>query len=135
MFGKGISRSGDILDLAASIDVIKKSGAWFYLGEERMGQGRENAKQFLLERPETAEKLEADIRDAIKQSREQARQERQQRSEQRKTQLKNQMGSTEDREEDDDELDDLPMQEDAPAPKRRSAAVSIDADDFGDDDI
>ena len=58
MFGKGISREGDILDLAAKYDVIVKSGAWYsYLGE-KIGQGRENAKQYLAENPDVMKEVE-----------------------------------------------------------------------------
>lgn len=52
MYGEGISREGDILDLAAEVDIIKKSGAWYSYNETRIGQGRENAKQFLKEHPD-----------------------------------------------------------------------------------
>lgn len=62
MFGKGISRSGDILDLAASIDVIKKSGAWYAYEGEKIGQGRENAKSYLEANPEVMEKVEQKVR-------------------------------------------------------------------------
>lgn len=62
MFGKGISREGDILDLAAEIDVIRKSGAWYAYKEERIGQGRENAKIYLAEHPEVMEEVEAQVR-------------------------------------------------------------------------
>ena len=62
MFGKGISRSGDILDLAASIDVIKKSGAWYAYEGEKIGQGRENAKAYLEANPEIMEKVEQKVR-------------------------------------------------------------------------
>ena len=132
MYGEGISRTSELVDLGVEYDLVKKSGAWFYLGEERMGQGRENAKQYLLERPEVAEKLEEDIREAIKQSREKARLERQERNEKRRAQLQSQMGADTGSAE---EPESFPTEEDAPAPKRRSAAVSIDADDFGDEDI
>ena len=62
MFGQGISRSGDILDLAAKYDVIVKSGAWYsYLGE-KIGQGRENAKQYLQDNPEVMKEVESKVR-------------------------------------------------------------------------
>ena len=63
MFGKGISKSGDILDLAASIDVINKSGAWYAYNGEKIGQGRENAKEYLETHPEIMETVEKLIRD------------------------------------------------------------------------
>ena len=62
MFGKGISREADILDLAAKYDVIVKSGAWYsYLGE-KIGQGRENAKQYLAENPDVMKEVEDKVR-------------------------------------------------------------------------
>ena len=62
IFGKGISREGDLLDLAAAANVVQKSGAWYaYLGE-KIGQGRENAKQFLAENPDVAREIETAVR-------------------------------------------------------------------------
>ncbi|EEP29173.1 RecA protein [Shuttleworthella satelles DSM 14600] len=63
MFGQGISRSGDILDLAVDIDIINKSGAWYAYEGEKIGQGRENAKKYLEEHPELMERIEQLIRD------------------------------------------------------------------------
>ncbi|MEF9945006.1 MAG: recombinase RecA [Lachnospiraceae bacterium] len=62
MFGKGISKEGDVLDLAAGIDLINKSGAWYAYNGDKIGQGRENAKGYLLEHPEIIEELEEKIR-------------------------------------------------------------------------
>lgn len=62
MFGEGISMVGDILDLAASIDVINKSGAWYAYESNKIGQGRENAKQYLKEHPEICETVTAKVR-------------------------------------------------------------------------
>ncbi len=62
MFGKGISREGDILDLAASIDVVNKSGAWYAYNGEKIGQGRENAKTYLSTHPEAMDEIEAKVR-------------------------------------------------------------------------
>lgn len=62
MFGKGISREGDVLDLAAKNDVIMKSGAWYSYNGERIGQGRENAKKYLAEHPEMFEEVEKQVR-------------------------------------------------------------------------
>ncbi|MCI1723690.1 MAG: recombinase RecA [Lachnospiraceae bacterium] len=64
MFGKGISRSGDILDLAVEDDIVEKSGAWFAYKGEKIGQGRENAKQYLEENPSVMEEIEAQVREA-----------------------------------------------------------------------
>jgi len=63
MFGEGISREGDLLDMGVSFGVVDKSGAWFSLGDERLGQGRENVKQFLREHPEIAASIERTIRE------------------------------------------------------------------------
>ena len=62
MFGKGISKEGDILDLAASIDVINKSGAWYAYNGDKIGQGRENAKLYLSTHPEVMNEIEAKVR-------------------------------------------------------------------------
>lgn len=62
MFGEGISTAGDILDLAASIDVINKSGAWYAYEGNKIGQGRENAKQYLKENPAIMEAVESKVR-------------------------------------------------------------------------
>lgn len=63
MFGKGISKEGDILDLAASIDVVNKSGAWYAYKGDKIGQGRENAKLFLAQNPEIMNEIEAKVRE------------------------------------------------------------------------
>jgi recombination protein RecA len=62
MFGKGISKEGDILDLATSIDVINKSGAWYAYNGEKIGQGRENAKLYLAQNPQMMAEVEAKVR-------------------------------------------------------------------------
>ncbi len=61
MYGEGISKEGSLLDIGIDNDVIQKSGAWFAYGDERLGQGRENAKQFLKENDEVRERILADI--------------------------------------------------------------------------
>lgn len=63
MFGQGISKEGDILDLAAEINVINKSGAWYAYNGDKIGQGRENAKKFLRENPEICDEVEQKVRD------------------------------------------------------------------------
>ena len=68
MYGSGISRVGEILDLAAQLDIVQRSGAWFSYGETRLGQGRDNAKQYFIDNPETAEavaKLVMENRDKL----------------------------------------------------------------------
>ena len=62
MYGEGISKTGEILDLAASIELVEKSGAWYSYNGDRIGQGRENAKNFLKDNPEIAMKIEQEIR-------------------------------------------------------------------------
>ena len=62
VFGQGISREGDILDLAANTNVVNKSGAWYAYNGEKIGQGRENAKKFLKENPEICQEIEAKVR-------------------------------------------------------------------------
>ena len=64
MFGKGISREGDILDLAASNNIVVKSGAWFSYNGDKIGQGRENAKQYLIDHPDIMNEIEAKVREA-----------------------------------------------------------------------
>jgi len=61
MYGTGISREGDLVDLGVECNVVDKSGSWFSYGQERIGQGRENAKQFLVEHPETAAAIEQKV--------------------------------------------------------------------------
>lgn len=121
MYGEGISRVGELVDLGVKYDLVRKSGAWFYIGETRIGQGRENAKQYMRDNPEIAAKLEEDIRKAIVEAREKAKAERLANSPRARAAA---------------ETAAQPEQAEEEKPrKRRSAAVSIDADDFGDDDI
>ena len=63
MFGKGISIVGDIVDLAANVDIINKSGAWYSYNGQKIGQGRENTKQYLEQNPEILAELDAKIRE------------------------------------------------------------------------
>ena len=62
MFGEGISKYGELVDLGVQLDLVQKSGSWFAMGETRLGQGKDAAKQYLRDNPEVAEQLEADIR-------------------------------------------------------------------------
>ena len=62
MYGEGISRTGDLIDLAVDKRIVEKSGAWFAYGGERLGQGRENAKQFLKDNPEVCAAIEDRVR-------------------------------------------------------------------------
>ena len=65
MFGKGISREGELLDYGVKLDIIDKSGAWFSYGATKLGQGKENAKEFLRQNPEIAAEIEAKIKEAM----------------------------------------------------------------------
>jgi len=62
MYGEGISRHGDILDMATELDIVNKSGAWYSYGDVRLGQGRENSKDYLKENPELTVELEQKVR-------------------------------------------------------------------------
>jgi recombination protein RecA len=62
MFGRGISREGDVLDLAANLDIIVKSGTWYAYEGNKIGQGRENAKQFLAQNPDVMEEVVHKVR-------------------------------------------------------------------------
>ena len=62
MYGEGISMLGELIDLGVKLDLVQKSGSWYSMGETRIGQGRDSAKQYLRDNPEIAAKLESDIR-------------------------------------------------------------------------
>lgn len=72
MFGEGISREGDILDLAANVGIVNKSGAWYAYNGDKIGQGRENAKQLLKDNPQLCEEIEQKVRDHFKAKMEEA---------------------------------------------------------------
>jgi recombination protein RecA len=61
IYGEGISREGDVLDLAVERNMVEKSGTWYAFGGQRIGQGRENAKQFLKENPKVLEQMENEV--------------------------------------------------------------------------
>lgn len=63
MYGEGISRTGEIIDLAVKANIIEKSGSWYSHGDKRIGQGKENVKQFLKDNPELAEEIEQQVRE------------------------------------------------------------------------
>ena len=63
MFGKGISKEGDVLDLAANLGIIVKSGAWYAYQDAKIGQGRENAKLYLKNNPQIMEEVERKVRE------------------------------------------------------------------------
>ena len=63
MYGEGISKWGELVDLAVQLDLINKSGSWFSIGDERIGQGRDNAKLYLQEHPDVADRIEQEVRE------------------------------------------------------------------------
>ncbi|MCA1040849.1 recombinase RecA [Bacillus infantis] len=63
MYGEGISKEGEIIDMGSELDIVQKSGSWYSYNEERLGQGRENAKQFLKENPDLRLTIQKQIRD------------------------------------------------------------------------
>ena len=65
MYGEGISKFGELLDMAVELELINKSGSWFSVGDERIGQGRDNAKQYLADHPELADELEKKVREHL----------------------------------------------------------------------
>ena len=110
MYGEGISRTGELVDLGVKYGIVTKSGAWFSMGDMRLGQGREAAKQFFKDHPETADEVQKQIMDKVEEER---------LAEHRKHEAKAAAAAQ-------------PAAAPA-APKASSAkAVSIDADDFDD---
>ncbi|HEV2379897.1 MAG TPA: recombinase RecA [Terriglobia bacterium] len=66
LYGEGISKEGDLIDLAVGLNLVEKSGSWFSFGGERIGQGRENARQFLRDNADFCKKIDLDVRKALK---------------------------------------------------------------------
>jgi len=66
MYGEGISKTGEILDLAVEFEIIKKAGSWFSYGETKLGQGRDAVKSLIKDNPELADELEDKIKTRIK---------------------------------------------------------------------
>ena len=119
MYGEGISMTGELVDLGVKYGIVQKAGAWFSLGDIRLGQGRDNAKLYFKEHPEDAERVRTQIEEAI-------------RKEQAEGLKKGGKPSAKSK----DSTSDA-HEEDAPkpakAPTSSAKAVSIDADDFDDD--
>jgi recombination protein RecA len=65
MYGEGISKVGEIIDLGVDLNILKKSGSWFSYGETKLGQGRDAIKALILDNPELMEELEAKIKSAL----------------------------------------------------------------------
>jgi recombination protein RecA len=72
LYGKGISRDGEMIDLAVKFGIVQKSGAWFSYNELRLGQGRDNARDYIRSNPELSDEIEAKIREAMAKPREEA---------------------------------------------------------------
>ena len=68
MYGQGISKWGELVDLAVQMDIIQKSGSWFSMGDDRIGQGANAVKEFLINNPDIAESVEAQVREKLMQS-------------------------------------------------------------------
>ena len=68
IFGQGISKWGELVDLAVQMDIVQKSGSWFSMGDERIGQGANSVKEYLMNNPEIAEEVEAKVREALMKS-------------------------------------------------------------------
>jgi recombination protein RecA len=66
MYGEGVSKTGEVLDLAVEFEIIKKSGSWFSYGETKLGQGRDAVKSLIKDNPELADELEVKIKERIK---------------------------------------------------------------------
>ena len=65
MYGEGISRTGELIDLGVDLEILKKSGSWFSYGETRLGQGRDAVKNLLRDNPELSEEIEAKIKASL----------------------------------------------------------------------
>jgi recombination protein RecA len=70
VFGEGISRIGEVIDLGVDFEIVKKSGSWFSYGESKLGQGRDAVKQLLADNPELQEEIEQKIREKLKEAKE-----------------------------------------------------------------
>jgi recombination protein RecA len=66
IYGKGISKSGCILDMAVNLDIVKKAGAWFSYNDEKLGQGRDKVKEIFAENPALEAEIEEKVREALK---------------------------------------------------------------------
>ncbi|MFI3226859.1 MAG: recombinase RecA, partial [Clostridia bacterium] len=119
MYGEGISKTGELVDLGVEFGFVKKAGAWFSMGETRLGQGRDKAKTFLLENPDIYEGLERDIREALKNNELSSSKSKGKKAEKAA----------------DAVAEDKPADDKKPAPKSsaKSKSVSIDAEEFEDE--
>lgn len=119
LYGEGISRDGEIVDLATKLDIIKKSGSWYSYKDDRIGQGRDKVKQYLKEHPDVAEEIAQQV------------------MEQKEKLMSNHKASAKavsaapaaEPEEKEEILNEVPETEAAPAPKSKSKMIDIEADD------
>jgi len=65
MYGEGISKWSELVDMAVQMDIVQKSGSWFSMGEDRIGQGKDSVKNYLIANPEVAERVEAQVRENL----------------------------------------------------------------------
>ncbi len=65
MYGEGISKTGDLLDMGVDLEIIEKSGAWYSFNGERIGQGRQNVKAFFLDNPDLFDKIQLQVREKL----------------------------------------------------------------------
>ena len=65
MYGQGISKWSELVDMAVQMDIVQKSGSWFSMGDERIGQGSNSEKEYLINNPEIAERVEAQVRENL----------------------------------------------------------------------
>ena len=65
MYGEGISKWGELVDMAVQMDIVQKSGSWFSMGDERIGQGKDSVKTFLQANPDIAEQVESQVRERL----------------------------------------------------------------------
>ena len=124
MYGEGISLTGELVDLGVDYNLVQKSGAWFNMGDIRLGQGRDNAKLYFKEHPEEATALQAKLMEAMQEETKNG-------ITRAKPAKKSKKGAN-----DDDSAEESAEEsvEEAPKPaKAVSRAVSVDADDFEDD--
>lgn len=122
MYGEGISRMSELVDLGVKYNIVSKAGAWFSLGDIRLGQGRDAAKQYFQEHPEEAELVQQKIMAAVEEER------------RKSLGMESSPEENGDAMASEDELEDLTEPRAAISPNRRSESVSIDADDLDDFD-
>jgi len=120
MFGEGISKAGEIVDLGVEYDIIQKSGSWFSYNGSKLAQGRDAAKQVILDNPELAEELEAKIMEAL------------QSAPQTSGKSKTKKGKAKDDDEDSD--NDAPSASKQSEPDDDDATLDLDLDDLDEDD-